>query len=100
MAGFVETTCARIREGDQIHTHWTHCPPQAFVRELVQAVGDRGEVEAFRRSWCEYDWPGADLIAADGRSGHYERTHTLSEGDSVCDMCWRGRASAMPSEAP
>jgi hypothetical protein len=78
-------------EGDRFLTHWTHCPPQTFVRELAARHGDRGELEAFARSWCLYDWPAADLLAGDGQQGHYERPHTLSRGDPVCDMCWRGR---------
>lgn len=80
-------------EGDRVHTHWTHCPPQAFVRALVERRGDRGELEAFFRSWCLYDWPGADVLAGDGERGHYERPHTLSRGDSVCDMCWHARGA-------
>lgn len=79
-------------EGDQFFTHWTHCPPQAFVRELVKDHGDRGELDAFYHSWCLYDWPAADLLAGDGERGHYARPHTMSRGDRVCDMCWRGRA--------
>jgi hypothetical protein len=81
-------------EGDRFITHWTHCPPQTAVRELVSRSGDRGELEAFSRSWCFYDWPAADLLAGDGGGEHYERPHTLSRGDPVCDMCWRGRTSA------
>lgn len=74
-----------------ISTHFTHCPPQTFVRTLI-SDDDRGDLEAFRQSWCRYDWPGADLIAGDGRRGHYSRPHTLSHGDTLCDMCWRGEA--------
>ncbi|MDX1650145.1 MAG: hypothetical protein R3263_09855, partial [Myxococcota bacterium] len=74
-------------EDDRFHTHWTHCPPQSFVRSVVERRGDGGELEAFRRSWCRYDWAGADLLAGDGRRGHYARPHTLSHGDPVCDMC-------------
>lgn len=81
---------ARFEPG-RVHTHWTHCPPLAFVRRLVASRGDRGEVEAFYRSWCLYDWPAADLLVDDGRHGHYSRPHTLSLGDSVCDMCWYAR---------
>ena len=77
---------------DGIRTYFTHCPPQTFVRNLI-ATDDRGDLEAFRQSWCRYDWPGADLIADDGRPGHYARPHTLSHGDSVCDMCWIGHAN-------
>lgn len=28
-----------------------------------------------------------------GEHGHYERPHTLSRGDSVCDMCWSATSS-------
>ncbi len=77
-------------EGNDTYTYWTHCPPQTFVRRLVECQGDHGELEAFYNSWCQYDWPGADLIARDGHRGHYTRTQTLSQGDPVCDMCWRG----------
>jgi hypothetical protein len=80
-------------EGDRFFTHWTHCPPQAFVRQLVEGGDDAGELDAFRRSWCLYDWPGADLLAGDGTTDHYARPHTMSRGDSVCDMCWWGGAA-------
>lgn len=76
------------REG--FHTHWTYCPPQAFVRELIQQK-DSGELEAFYRSWCLYDWAAADLLVNDGRRGHYKRPHTLSRGGAICDMCWVAR---------
>ncbi len=77
-------------DGSTFRTSWTHCPPQTFVRDLIEADGDRGELEAFYRSWCQYDWPGADVIAGDGERGHYRRLQTLSRGDPVCDMCWSG----------
>lgn len=77
-------------DGSTTHTDWTYCPPQAFVRRVIEAEGDRGELMAFYRSWCQYDWPGADVIAGDGARGHYRRLHTLSKGDAVCDMCWSG----------
>lgn len=75
-------------EGPDILTYFTHCPPQTFVRTLIATQGDRGDLEAFRQSWCKYDWPGADLIADDGKLGHYIRRQTLSAGDPRCDMCW------------
>jgi hypothetical protein len=81
-------------DATSIHTHFTHCPPQTAVRSIVARHGDEGDLEAFYQSWCQYDWPGADLIAADGASGHYSRVHTLSRGDAVCDMCWSGVAAA------
>ncbi len=77
----------------QLLTHWTWCPPQVFVRDLIERDGDNGELEAFYRSWCQYDWPGADLMAGDGERGHYTRSCTLSKGDKVCDMCWKFRGS-------
>lgn len=78
-------------DGEKVFTHWTHCPPQAFVRSWVESGEDRGELDAFYRSWCLYDWAGADLLVGDGERGHYERAHTLSRGDAVCDMCWWAR---------
>jgi hypothetical protein len=78
-------------DGSDILTYFTHCPPQTFVRTLIATRGDRGDLEAFRQSWCKYDWPGADLIADDGKRGHYVRNQTLSAGDPRCDMCWAGR---------
>lgn len=77
-------------DGSTFRTHWTHCPPQTFVRNLVETQGDRGELKAFYRSWCQYDWAGAEVIADDGKRAHYRRLHTLSQGDPVCDMCWSG----------
>jgi len=79
-------------EGRDILTIFTHCPPQTFVRGIVRSRGDLGDLEAFYQSWCSYDWPGADIIAGDNHIGHYERTKTLSRGDSACDMCWMAHA--------
>lgn len=80
------------REGDDLITHFTHCPPQTLIRTLIAETGDCGDLEAFYESWCRYDWPGADIIANDGGRGHYERRQTLSRGDPVCDMCWKAQA--------
>lgn len=75
-------------DDQNIYTHFTHCPPQSFVRKLVQETGDQGDMDAFYDSWCLYDTPGSDVIANDGQRGHYRRKQTLSRGDPVCDMCW------------
>lgn len=75
-------------DGAAMHTIFTHCPPLEVVRRIVSSTGDRGDLKAFRSSWCQYDWAAADLIAGDGSTGHYERPHTLSNGDPVCDMRW------------
>jgi hypothetical protein len=83
-----------FRDGDDLYTHFTHCPPQAFARTMAGLRDDPELLESFRRSWCLYDWPGADLIAADGVRGHYRRPLTLSAGDPVCDMCWAARGKA------
>ncbi|MBT8464904.1 MAG: L-2-amino-thiazoline-4-carboxylic acid hydrolase [Deltaproteobacteria bacterium] len=87
-------------EGDRFLTHWTHCPPHVFVRDLVKNQGDHGELDAFYHSWCLYDWPAADLLAGDGERGHYTRPHTMSRGDPVCDMCWLGRAPKAQQNEP
>ena len=81
-------------EGSKTYTNWTCCPPQAFVRRLIEVNGSRGELDAFYNSWCLYDWPGSDIFANDGQHGHYSRHHTLSRGDSICDMCWHGFPNA------
>ena len=88
--GYAVTT--RI-EGQDIFTHFTHCPPQSYVRRLSEEAADPEVLEAFRQSWCRYDWAGADIIAGDGARGHYTRRKTLSHGDPVCDMCGRARAA-------
>lgn len=76
-----------IEDGD-IHTHFTHCPSQTFVRRVAEGERDPEVLDAFYESWCLYDWHGADLIAGDGIRGHYTRSQTLSRGEPVCDMCW------------
>jgi hypothetical protein len=87
-------------EGDDILTHFTHCPPQSYVRQLSERTGDPDVLEAFRESWCLYDWPGADVVAGDGKRGHYRRSRTLSYGDTVCDMCWLAAASSDARHGP
>ncbi|MGE5334106.1 MAG: hypothetical protein ACM3N4_05345 [Nitrososphaerota archaeon] len=79
---------------DRIYTYWTYCAPLGFVRRYVEHHGDRGEIEAFYQSWCLYDWPLADILAGSkaGERNHYERPHTLSRGDAVCDMCFHAAA--------
>ena len=77
------------KQDNDYFTHWTWCPPQAYVRQLVEQEGDHGELEAFYQSWCLYDWPGADIMAGDGQKDHYQRRLTQSKGDKVCDMCWK-----------
>lgn len=79
-------------EPDAICTTWTWCPPHAFVRRLVAEGEDRGDLDAFRRSWCSYDWALNDRLA--GGRGGYTRPHTMSDGDTCCDMRWSTRVAA------
>ncbi|WMS44425.1 hypothetical protein RDV64_08560 [Acuticoccus sp. MNP-M23] len=88
-----------VRDAAQVRTHFTHCPPQSLARAVSERNRDPEVLEAFRQSWCLYDWPGADLIAGDGRRGHYGRERTLSAGDPVCDMCWAARATGEPQHS-
>lgn len=87
-----------FRDGEDLHTHFTHCPPQSFARRIADETGDPEALAGFANSWCTYDWPGADLIAADGHRGHYIRRRTLSAGDPVCDMCWVAQARREANE--
>jgi hypothetical protein len=82
--------CKAWSETDCYCTYWTHCPPFEFVRKYVETHGDRGEIEAYQKSWCEYDWALAFAMVNGGFGvkGHYERQHTLSSGDEICDMRW------------
>ncbi|MEO7276511.1 MAG: hypothetical protein ABIW33_00625 [Sphingomicrobium sp.] len=45
------------REGQDILTYWTHCPPQSFVRRLIAEDEDLGDLDAFYESWWLYDCP-------------------------------------------
>jgi hypothetical protein len=79
-------------EVDRFITAWTYCPPLAFVRQYVDDHGDRGEVQAFFRSWCQFDWALAQtIVEGTGLPGWYQRPHTLSQGDPICDMIWAAR---------
>lgn len=62
----------------------TRCPVRDFF-----AGQDPEAQEFFRSSWCTLDWPLAEYLVP---GGTYERRHTLSAGDAVCDMRWGTRA--------
>ncbi len=64
------------------------CP----VNYYFQALG-KEELEFFRNSWCTMDWPFAEAMV---KGGKYERRHTLSAGDNVCDMRWRAHDETWP----
>lgn len=69
------------QEADHFRTDWTRCAPF----EYVKAHGREGELGFFFKTWCMYDWALAQIMTDGGR---YEREHTLSDGDDVCDMRW------------
>lgn len=88
------------QDSNAIHTHFSRCPPQLFARRLATATDDPAVLETFRAAWCQYDWPGADLIAGDGKRDHYARPHSMSAGDPVCDMCWAANINQPAVAAP
>lgn len=68
-------------EVDHFRTDWTRCAPLEYVKTHAR----KGELAFFFNTWCMYDWALAQIMTADG---WYEREHTLSDGDEVCDMRW------------
>ena len=86
--------CKAWAEEGQFNTYWSHCPPFEFVRKFVESHGDRGEIAAYQQSWCAYDWAltYALVDGSAGNGGYYERPHTLSFGDELCDMRWCAKA--------
>ena len=56
------------------------CPPLDFYRTQGEEA-----LEMFRKTWCAIDFASAEWMA---KGAKYERPHTLSEGDDVCDMKW------------
>ena len=55
------------------------CPMRDYLRS-------QGEEEFMLNSLCTLDFALAQVMAKGGR---YERSHTLSAGDTVCNMKWR-----------
>jgi len=66
---------------DGFHTDWFRCPPYEYFKNN----GNSEEMKVFYRTWCQFDWAVAQAMVAGGK---YERPHTLSVGDTVCDMRW------------
>ena len=56
------------------------CP----VFDYYKQFGEE-EMTLFRKTWCTFDFSVAEYGVEGGR---YERKHTLSDGDEVCDMRW------------
>lgn len=59
---------------------------RALVKEMVEpSYAMDLEMTLFRRTWCTFDYSVAELLVEGGK---YQREHTLSDGDEVCDMRW------------
>jgi hypothetical protein len=56
------------------------CPAFDFYKQFGQE-----EMNLFRRTWCTFDFSAAERVVEGGK---HQRTHTLSDGDEVCDMRW------------
>jgi hypothetical protein len=56
------------------------CP----VFEFYNQFGEE-EMIFLQKTWCTFDYTAAENIIEGGK---YQREHTLSEGDEVCDMRW------------
>lgn len=82
--------CKAWPESNCYCTYWTHCPPYEFVNQYVNKHGDQGELAAFQKSWCWYDWALTYAMLDGGYQvrGYYQRPNTLSMGGEICDMKW------------
>lgn len=68
------------KEGNVYYMNFYSCP----VYEFYKQFGNE-ELILFRKVFCTYDYAAAERLIEGGR---YQREHTLSEGDEVCDMRW------------
>ena len=62
---------------------------QCAVHQFMKTTDNEEEMDFFRNSWCLYDF---SLPAYLIQGGGYEREHTLSHGDIVCDMKWYAKS--------
>ncbi|OLS13488.1 MAG: hypothetical protein RBG13Loki_2942 [Promethearchaeota archaeon CR_4] len=69
-----------FREHDVFHMDYSSCLVHDFYRQFGTE-----EMHLFRRTGCTADFASAELLVEGGK---YEREHTLSDGDEVCDMRW------------
>lgn len=72
--------CAHLSRWRRPANAFRTCPPQTFARAAAAHRAEPELLEAFRESWSLNDWPGANLIAGDGKRGHSRRPQTLSAG--------------------
>lgn len=54
------------------------CPVFDFYKQFGEE-----EMTMFRKTWCTFDYTLAEHLVEGGK---YQRKHTLSDGDEVCDM--------------
>jgi len=66
---------------DHLSMDFTQC----VVHQFMKIAGSQEEMDFFRNSWCLYDFSLPGYLT---EGGGYEREHTLSHGDNVCDMKW------------
>lgn len=62
------------------------CP----VHDYFKRIG-KEEENIFFKSWCKFDFALAQVMT---KGGSYERPHTLSAGNDVCEMKWYGKPKA------
>ena len=68
------------KEGNVYHMNFYSCPIYNFYKQFGNE-----ELTLFRKVFCTYDYAAAERLVEGGR---YQREHTLSNGDNVCDMRW------------
>ena len=68
------------KEGNVYHMNFYSCPVYDFYKQFGNE-----ELTLFRKVFCTYDYAAAERLIEGGR---YQREHTLSDGDEVCDMRW------------
>ncbi len=68
------------RENDVYCMDFYSCPVHDFYKQFGEE-----EMTLFRRTWCTFDYSVARVLVEGGK---YQREHTLSDGDEVCDMRW------------
>jgi hypothetical protein len=68
------------RDKDLYCMNFYSCAVFDFYRQF-----GKEEMTLFRRTWCTLDYAIAEHLVEGGK---YQREHTLSDGDEVCDMRW------------
>ncbi len=68
------------KDGNGYRMNIYSCPPFDFFNQFGEE-----ELTLFRKVHCTYDYAAAERIVEGCR---YQREHTLSYGDEVCDMKW------------